>query len=69
MSLFGHKVGMLVAVASALAATAPDTSPPKKNRHTPQSLPKELQEEKIRLANEKRARRAAKRVSDAAKQV
>ena len=69
MSLFGHMVGMLVAVASALAATAPDSSAPRKYHHTPQPLPKKLQEEKIRLANEKRARKAAKRVKDAAKQV
>ena len=67
MSLFGHKASMLLA--AALSATSFGSSPPRKNRHTPQSLPKELQEEKIRLANEKRARNAAKRVSDAAKQV
>jgi hypothetical protein len=69
MSLFGHKVGMLVAVAAALTATASDSSAPRKYHHTPQPLPKKLQEEKIRLANEKRARKAAKRVNDAVKQV
>ena len=67
MSLFGHKASMLVA--AALAATSFDSSAPRKYHHTPQPLPKKLQEEKIRLANEKRARKAAKRVNDAAKQV
>lgn len=69
MSLIGHKASMLVAVAAALTATAPDPSAPRKYHHTPQPLPKKLQEEKIRLANEKRARKAAKRVKDAVKQV
>ena len=67
MSLFGHKAIMLVA--AALTATASDPSAPRKYHHTPQPLPKKLQEEKIRLANEKRARKAAKRVNDAVKQV
>lgn len=67
MSLFGHKASMLVA--AALAATASGPSAPRKYHYAPQPLPKKLQEEKIRLANEKRARKAAKRVNDAVKQV
>ena len=67
MTLFGHKASMLVA--AALAATSSDPSAPRKYYHTPQPLPKKLQEEKIRLANEKRARKAAKRVNDVVKQV
>ena len=67
MSLFGHKASMLIA--AALTATSFDSSAPRKYHHTPQPLPKKLQEEKIRLANEKRARKAAKRVNDVVKQV
>ena len=67
MSLSSNKSSMLVA--AALAATAYNPFAPRKYHYTPQPLPKKLQEEKIRLANEKRARKAAKRVNDAAKQV
>ena len=67
MSLFGHKASMLVA--AALAAASSDPSTPRKYYYTTQPLPKKLQEEKIRLANEKRARKAAKRVNDVVKQV
>ena len=68
MGLFGSKLGMLIASALAMSENSLPKQP-KKHYYASQPLPKDVQKEKIRLAEEKRARKAAKRVKDAAKKV
>lgn len=68
MGLFDSKLGMLIASALAMSENSLPKLP-KKHHYASRPLPKDVQKEKIRLAEEKRARKAAKRVKDAAKKV
>ena len=70
MSFFGSRLGALVA--SALAMSPGVVDGPSSSRKTYKErdlVPKDIQAEKKRLAEEKRARKAAKRVRDGVKQV
>ena len=67
MGLFGSKLGMLIASALAVSGSSLPKLP-KKHYYASQPLPEDVQKEKIRLAEEKRARKAAKRKGNAVKQ-
>lgn len=69
MSFFGSKVGALVASVLAMSPGVVDGPSPRKTYKNRDLVPKDIQAEKKRLAEEKRARKAAKRVRDGVKQV